>query len=292
MICLVSVWVFVLTSCDQPKKTIKEGFIDVKQSEIYYTVRGKGNPIVLLHGGFLDHKMWEAQIDSLTENGYRVISLDLPGHGRTRNNDSSLFIQEFIRACLDSLGIKKATLVGCSMGGLSAAEFALAFPEMVDRLVLVSSLVTGYDQRYAHDSTALRYFSEFRDKIKIPDLPAAAEVFTRYWCDGLRASTEVDQKVRMYVYNTTLKSLESHRYSEWPKFDSSLAIDQLPSLGAPTLLIYGDKDLPIIIQASKIIRELIPDANVVEIKNTAHMVNMEAPEAFNRELLRFLKSAR
>jgi 3-oxoadipate enol-lactonase len=273
----------------EKSNAIRTGNIRIGNSSVFYQRSGQGEAVFLAHAGFQDHEMWEEQRKALTKAGYEVIAIDLPGHGRSSAADTNVLLQEVIRICLDTLGVQKASMVGLSLGGATVTDFALAYPQRVNKLVLVSALATGYDTKYPVDSFTRSYFPNLKAALDKNDLAAAAEVFTKYWADGIRKPTETDSSVRGYVYRTTLLSLQNHGYMQWGRFNDNPGIDRLDQLQMPVLIIYGDKDLQVIRDAAPILSGKIKNSKVVSFKNVAHMLNMEIPSAFNETLLAFLK---
>lgn len=279
----------VLQACKPEKEKIHTGHIRFYNSSIFYQVSGEGAPVFLAHAGFQDHKMWEEQRKVLVKNGFKVIAVDMAGHGASDPADTNYLAEHMIKACFDSLRIEKATLVGLSLGGATVTDFALAYPDRVHKLVLVSSLATGYDKYYPVDSFTRTYYPTLREALDKKDIPAAAEVFTKYWADGLRKPGETPAAVRKYVYETTLRSMQMHGYDKWARFSKLPGIERISSLKMPVLIIYGDKDLKVINDAANVLGSKIPNSKVVGFKNVAHMLNMEIPEEFNKTLLDFLK---
>src|SRR5579863_5487316 len=118
------------------------GYIIHDSSKLYYESRGTGPAILFLHGGYLEHSMWAKQVDFFSKK-YKVVTIDLPGHGKTCMQDSLMLIAEVIRVCLDNLGISHTSLVGLSLGASCAVDFALAYPGRVDKMVLASPGLSG-----------------------------------------------------------------------------------------------------------------------------------------------------
>ena len=118
------------------------GFVDVGGTSLYYEVAGAGAPVVLVHGFGLDRRMWDEQVDVLAER-FTVVRYDLRGFGRSNAERVEFWPTEGLRALLDFLKVERATLVGLSLGGIVAADFASEHPERVERLVLVGSGLRG-----------------------------------------------------------------------------------------------------------------------------------------------------
>lgn len=118
-----------------PKLTA--GTLLVTGGELYYEVQGEGPPVILLHAGGMDSKMWDAQFNHLSQQ-FRVVRYDLRGFGRSSKPEQSFYPVDDLYQLLQHLGINRASLVGLSMGAGVALNFALEHPEMVEKLVLAS----------------------------------------------------------------------------------------------------------------------------------------------------------
>ncbi|HEX8693713.1 MAG TPA: alpha/beta fold hydrolase [Longimicrobium sp.] len=113
------------------------GRVAVEGGELYYESRGSGPAVVLLHGGGLDHTSWDPQVDPLSR-AFRVIRYDARGHGRSTPPTGPFSMADDLGRVLDHLGVRRAHLVGLSMGAGAAYGFAARHPERVETLTLVS----------------------------------------------------------------------------------------------------------------------------------------------------------
>ena len=265
------------------------GYVSVNDAKIFYQVTGNGEPVLCVHAGFMDHTMWDGQVAAFTNAGFKVITIDLPGHAKSTNADSTLRVPDYINAVLQKLDINKVSLVGLSLGGTTVTDYALEYPERVKKLILVSSGVTGIETVVTVDDMIKNYGSELRTALDKYGADSAAEVFTRYWADGMRSKEQTDPAVRNYVYTTSALSIKQHGWKHWARFQEMSAIEYLGTLKMPVLIIYGDKDLKLMADAAVILDEKIQSSRKIEIKNVAHMLNMEAPDEFNRIAIDFLK---
>jgi pimeloyl-ACP methyl ester carboxylesterase len=115
------------------------GSVAVPGGEIRYSLAGAGPPLVLLHGGRLDRTMWDPLMPRLAA-AHRILRWDARGHGAsTAPASPTASAADDLLILLDRLGIRRATIVGYSMGGGTAVEFAIRFPERVERLILIST---------------------------------------------------------------------------------------------------------------------------------------------------------
>jgi pimeloyl-ACP methyl ester carboxylesterase len=129
------------------------GFAEVNGTRLYYESAGEGPAVVLVHGGLVDSRLWDAQVGPLSKR-LRVVRYDLRGFGRSADAHAPFSHLEDLRALLDFLKIERASLVGLSLGGIIAADFALEHPERVDRLVLVGPGLRGDKQPPPKDAAA------------------------------------------------------------------------------------------------------------------------------------------
>src|SRR3954470_6711245 len=109
------------------------GFAEVNGTKLYYEAAGSGPAVVLVHGGLVDSRLWDEQMQPLSQR-FRVVRYDLRGFGKSAAPAGQYWPTEDLRALLDYLKIEKATVVGLSLGGIVAADFAFEHPERVERL--------------------------------------------------------------------------------------------------------------------------------------------------------------
>ncbi len=118
------------------------GTAELNATTFHYEMAGIGPPVVLIHAGIADSRMWEGQFAPLSR-WFRVIRYDMRGFGLTPPAEGAFSHMDDLAALLRHLGIERVSLIGCSMGSKTALDFALAHPAQVDRLVLTSPAVGG-----------------------------------------------------------------------------------------------------------------------------------------------------
>ncbi len=261
------------------------GTAEVNGARIYYESVGEGEPLVLVHAGIADSRMWESQLAAFADS-YRVIRYDMRGFGRTAMVEGPFSHHEDLRALLDALGVERAHLVGCSMGGGAVFDFALEYPQRAGNLVLVGSAVGGFGP----DFDPPKEWDELVAADEAGDLELVSELEVGIWVVGPeRSPDEVDSSVRNLVWEMNLIALRNEAAGlgeEWEP--EPPAADRLPDVQAPTLLIVGDEDQPRVFAAADLLEKEIPNARKVVMHGTAHVPNMERPEEFNRLVLDFL----
>jgi 3-oxoadipate enol-lactonase len=270
----------------------EEGFIQMGNSKIYFergnSYGSSADPVLLLHAGFLDAKMWKAQVQDFSKH-FPVVAIDIPGHGRSENDTIRYLPEDFIITILDSLKISKISLVGVSFGASCATDFAIAHPERVNKIVLAAPGISGWERKFPLDSLMNGYINTFFDALGKKDSTGAAEIFTRSWFDGPhRTPQQVNDSARRYIYETVLSNIKKHKVRGWPKFSEPPAIESLSKIKAPVLIVYGDKDMPFINSTTAYLEKNISNAKRIMIPGTGHMLNLEAPEQFNKAVIDFI----
>jgi pimeloyl-ACP methyl ester carboxylesterase len=277
-------------ACNTPQQPPGKGTVRAGNLSVYYERTGKGEPILFVHAGLQDHTMWEEQVKTLSAQ-YDVITPDMPFHGQTTGTDTTILAAEVIKILLDSLHIQKTSIAGLSMGSSIAQDFVIAYPERVHKAIFIASGIYGYFQKYGMDSVSSAWDDRMTPALEQKDTVRAAKEFTKTWAEGIYRNDSLQAPVSKYVYKTTLANLYLHKMQGWPRLQHHpMALDGLPAIRVPVLVIDGDKDLPIIGACSQYLEKNIPGARRVVMKDVAHMLNLEKPEAFNKLVMDFLKS--
>jgi pimeloyl-ACP methyl ester carboxylesterase len=262
------------------------GFIEVNGGDLCYDVRGHGHPLLLLHAGIADSRMWDDQIEPFAQH-YQVVRYDMRGWGRSAVVPGPLAHHEDAAALLRVLGLEKAHVLGVSFGGYVAVDFTLAHPEMVTALVLGAPIVSGYEPS---SEGMQRFFAQEEEALNRGDLEVATEVNLRMWVDGpWRAPDRVDPSVRERVRQMQLQAfqLPTPEGVEVQEL-APPAITRLAEIQVPTLIIVGEQDVPEFVAISDIVTAGIRGAQKEVIPGVAHVPSMEKPGFFNEIVLSFL----
>lgn len=258
--------------------------VAIAHGELACDVSGDGQWVVLIHAGIADRRMWDAQFDALSDR-FSVLRYDMRGFGDSSPAVAPFSHHDDLRQLLDALNIDRAHIVALSFGASVAIDFALSWPDRVDRLVL--SAVLGPPPR---SQSLLDGWAAAEAAFEQDGLPGVNEVELQIWVDGpQRSPAEVDPRVRELVAQMNLPILEAEEAAE---FESEPlqppAHEQLAAVAAPTLVISGALDQPDVLHYTDRLAGEIPGARREVIPNAAHMVNMEQPDAFNRLVVGFL----
>ena len=257
----------------------------VNGARLFYETTGRGSVVVLIHGGNLDSRMWDDQFIPFAHE-HRVIRYDVRGFGRSGPADTPYEAQADLYALLVALHIPRASLVGLSLGGGIAIDFALTHPEMVDRLVLASPGLRGW--RWAAQDTTWQ--PQARAILARGDTVGAALSWLK--SDYMRPAMEHDSLAPRLLELTAAnvpywKGLLRHGDKERPISPS--AATRVRMIDMPTLLIVGDRDNIDIQRIVDTLNVQLPHARKVTMHDAGHMVNMEQPERFTELVREFLR---
>jgi len=270
---------------DATPPSFARGFAKVGWTYLYYETLGTGHPLVMVHGGGIDHRMWDDQFAAFGRK-YKVIRYDAEGHGLTKFGAASHRPHDDLRDLLNHLGIERAHVMGLSMGGRIVIDFALEHPQMVSALIPVGPGLSGYD---FNSEAVATFLQKLRPHLRAGNTEAAVDVFLQSWTIGpKRSAGDVDAGVRSRVRAMLLEGFQpgkSQGEGQWPV---PPAIGRLSEIKAPTLIVIGEEDMPDILDIGNKLKAGIAGSELVLVPDAAHMVNMERPELFDRTVLEFL----
>jgi pimeloyl-ACP methyl ester carboxylesterase len=252
--------------------------------DLAYDEVGEGSPLVLLHAGIADRRMWDDALPALSAR-HRVVRLDLRGFGETPLPDGPFVYAADIQALLDALGIAGADVVGVSMGGHVALDLALAHPQLVDRLILVGAGIDGWK----HDEGLVAAWEEEEAALERGDLDEAAWVNVRTWLDGpARGPEAVDSALRRKVFEMQRLALAHENPNATGGWLTPGRRERLGGVRARTLVLVGELDQPDFGRIARFLADAIPGARFEELPGVAHLPPMEDPETFTSVVLAFL----
>lgn len=258
----------------------------------YWAVGDRGTPVILLHGGGGSAEFWIYNIHALGQQ-HRVYALDMVGAGRSDKPVASYSLTyqaQFIKDFIDTLNLERVTLIGNSMGGGTALQFALLFPQRLDRLVLVDSFALGREIAPGLRLTALpgvvqllrpsrrMLMAMLKHNFHQPTRIAQAWLDLRY---PLFAMT--DRKPALAQIARTNLSLLGVRAAVYRPI-----VRQLANITAPTLIVWGQQDRILPVAHAYVAAKAIPNSRLHIFEDCGHHPHLECPEAFNQLVLQFL----
>ncbi len=258
-----------------------------EQAELHYEVAGEGAPVVLVHEGIADSRMWEPQWASFPP-AHRTLRYDMRGFGESPITPGSFSHARDLVGLLERLNLGPAALIGVSLGGRVALEVAVARPDLVSALVLVGAGLPGHD--WTEETQA--GWAEEEAALGRGDLEAAVEVNLRMWVDGPgRSSGDVDAGVRERVAVMQRRAFELQLPVGDDAEEEPLVPDlaeRLTEIDVPTLIVVGEEDRPDMHAIADRLAASIPHARRATIPATAHVPSLERPDEFDRLVLEFL----
>lgn len=254
-------------------------FLAVEAGRLYYEMAGPSTAeaVVFLHGFSLDTRLWDGQWESFAQR-YRALRYDLRGFGQSSLPQAPFAHIDDLHALLNHCEIEAAHIVGLSLGGGVALDFALARPAQVRSLTLVDATLGGFSWK--------KDWSEPGRAARAQGVEAAKEAWLRdeVFAPALE-QPEAAARLRQMVSD----------YSGWHWFNRSPergltppAIERLAEITAPTLAVVGERDVADFHAIATFIAGSLPNARCVTLPGPGHLPNLEAPEAFNAAVLRFL----
>jgi pimeloyl-ACP methyl ester carboxylesterase len=239
------------------------GTVDVAGAQIYYAIYGKGDPVILLHGGLGNGDHWSNQVPALAEH-FQVIAIDSRGQGRSTRTRARVTYETMandVVAVMDKLELAHAALVGWSDGGEIALKIAIEHPDRVSKLFV-------FGANYNSDGSK-------------PRSGRPSDTFTAY-----AAKCRADY-AKLSKTPKAFDDLVDWMLPVW-RTPMGFTKDQLRSIKAPTLVADGDHDEVIVLDQIKEMAKLIPNAQLAVFHDASHFALWQDPDDFNKTLLDFL----
>lgn len=267
-----------------------DGFLPVENGRLYYEVDGPaGAPtLTLVHAGVATLRTWDEQMAGFVAAGYCVIRYDQCGFGRTESQDATFSNRDDIHSLLDHVGVASTALVGLSRGGTIALDFALEHPERVNALVICATTPSGFD--FAEPEMDAVWAEEERLEA-LEDWDAIVELETRIWLDGPGQSPDrVPAHIRDRMRADNRDNYRGQGRGQPRPLDPP-AVGRMAEVSVPTLIAWGNLDTATIAAGGDAMTAGIRGARRHVFPGTAHMLNLEHPEAFERLVLDFLAAS-
>ena len=252
----------------------------INDINMYYKINGEGQPLLLIHGLGSSSRDWELQVPDFSEH-YKVIVIDVRGHGRSEKPSGPYSIQMFaddVAKLLQVLEIEPAHVVGISMGGMIAYQLAVSNPALVKSLV-------------AANCTPELMFKTIGERFQMWTRLLIVQIF------GMRKMGEVlSQRLFIKPEQAEVRQTFVERWSEndtkaYLASTRALVgwsvVDRLSSMAIPTLIIAADEDYDFFSNKERF-ADMMPNSKIVEIKDSRHATPAERPDEFNRAVLNFL----
>jgi len=241
---------------------------------------------VFIHPGLWDSRTWDDQFEVFADR-YRVVRYDVRGYGRSSRPTGEPYSHvRDLEALMVAASVKRAALVGCSMGGHIALDFALTHPDRVSALVLAASGLGGYEGTAEEESWWEERSAGVDEAIADGELASAEDLRLAIWAP-LGTDDDAGRRIRAIAHDNIHELTMDESAGE--DLDPP-AIRRLDQITAPTLVIDGAEDVPSMHTIAEILAARIPAADGVVLEGADHVVNMRKPAEFNRLVLDFLRA--
>ena len=257
-------WLTLPATPTLPKAT-ESGFAALNGVRIWYASFGRGEPVVLLHGGLANANYWGHQVRAL-QTHYRVIVMDSRGHGRSSRNAQAYgydLMASDVLALMDHLGIKQAAIVGWSDGAIIGLDIAMHHPDRVSKLF---AFAANSDPSGVADIVRSDVFKAY--------IARAGEEYKRLSPTPGEYKSFVDEITKMWETQPT-----------WTEAD-------LAKINVPNWIVDADHDEAIKRENTEFMAAHIPNAGLLIQANVSHFSFMQDPGQFNDDVLHFLERAR
>ncbi|MFE3442657.1 alpha/beta fold hydrolase [Nocardia sp. NPDC059180] len=252
----------------------------------YRDTGGTGRSVVLLHAGFLDSSMFDAQLPVLRRR-YRVIAPDARGHGESDNATQPFRQSDDLAALLRHISIEPAFLVGVSMGAMIAVDTAIDHPELVSGLVIGGR---GIGEPEYRDGWSQQLADTQADALACGDIASWLDSFLLWAAGPYRPMADVDPTVTESLRHMASRTLAKHTTPQ-PDFHLPIADGEAraETIAVPVLAVDGALDSPDLTATVDRLLSAVPDARRTTIDGAGHFPNMEQPAVYNRLIEEFVE---
>jgi pimeloyl-ACP methyl ester carboxylesterase len=247
---------------------------------VHYEVSGRGRPVILLHGWLGSWALWRETSEELSKE-YRTYALDFFGFGESRAKEVSVDLYvDFVYQFMEQLGIKKAPLIGHSMGGTVSLGVAARYPDKIVKVAIIGSPIVGSSLNPFLKLSGYKYIANM-----VYSVPQIKDSFiylmTRFGAKNGRALHNMvktdSSKVSSDAFFQSIGSLHQTDMTE-----------KLSSLTMPILGIYGKKDIIVSPKQSKYLLQHAPTAKEAWFDDSGHFPMLDEPKRFHDTVREFL----
>ncbi len=263
-------------------------YAQLSDARIYYETDGSGHAVVFIHGLSLDRRLWDGQVGPLSRS-YMMVRYDLRGHGLSEAPRTGYSLPHYareLRELVDCLGLRRPSLVGLSMGGNVAIEYALTYPDRLETLTLVDSGLMGFEDTGAFTRTMEKRKALVRRE-------GVGEKFVRAFMMSVLFKRVRRDPAKRQLARSMVAAWSGASWLDtavYPKPERSQA-ERVHAIKAPTLVLVGEHDDRRFHHIADLLASRIPVVRKHVVPDAGHLPPMESPEALNDALLDFLGGA-
>jgi pimeloyl-ACP methyl ester carboxylesterase len=266
-----------------PAGPAASGVVPANGVELYYEAWGAGQPLVLVEGLGVATWTWELQLPALSRH-FSVIAYDNRGVGRSSKPAGPYSVAQMaddLAGLLDALRIERAHVLGTSMGGMIAQEFALRHPARVDRLVLVATTAGGATHVPMSAETLARFLTP-----AAPGREGVRERMRLAFSDDFLATPYADRMIDHRLADPQPQHAFQAQAAAGATFDRA---SDIARISAPTLILAATHDLLVPLANARHLHQRMPNSTLIEYDGLGHQFFIEAADRFNRDVIDFLR---
>jgi 3-oxoadipate enol-lactonase len=256
---------------------------------LHHETAGHGPSVTLLHPGLWDMRTWDREFGGFADGGYRVLRYDVRGYGRSSRPQPGRTYSHVrdLEALLDDTEVVQTALVGCSMGGGIALDFALEHPERIWAVVLVAPALGGFEPTEEEEEWDAEAYGPVEVAVEDGDLERALDLELKVWAP-LGSDDERGARIRSIAFDNIhqLTMDESGKEQLDPP-----AAHRLGELDVPSLILDAEHDPPYHHRIADLLAREIIGAHKIVVEGADHVVNLRQPERFDELVLPFLADA-
>jgi len=263
---------------------VKKILTVINGAKVYYQTAGKSTPLIFIHADSLDSRMWNEQLKYFS-NKYQVICYDIRGFGKSDLPTNTPYsFHEDLNDFFIHLAIKKAHLVGLSLGGATAIDFTLSYPEKVKSLVLADSGISGDEFSQSFLKGIFKVIKLAKDN----KIDAAKKEWLKL---DIFSYSRKYPSVWEFI-ETMVKDTSCYRWfgKNRPLQLEPKAVERLDEIKTQTLILVGEHDIEDFQRKAKLLNTKIKNSRLEIVSDAGHLSNMDNPGEFNQKVYDFLSS--
>lgn len=263
--------------------------IKINDVNIYYEIHGEGFPIVMIMGLSANIDWWDPLLINKMSDKYRTIIFDNRGAGRSDKPKTEYSIKLFAddtAGLMDALEIQKAYILGVSMGGMIAQEFAVDYPERVEKLILCATNC-GLSKSVQPSPEVMSILTRSTEELTAEEV-ARDTIQLLYTQEFIDNNTEIIEQTIKQILKAPIPA---HAYKR--QIEAILKFDvcrKIKKINIPTLILHGKKDILVPPQNAEILANRIPGAKLMYLEDSGHGIFTPEFDKFTQIVLEFLES--
>jgi pimeloyl-ACP methyl ester carboxylesterase len=273
---------------------LQDNYIRVNGLNIRYWKAGRGSPVILIHGLAGSIELWANNIEPIARQ-HMVYAFDLPWCGlsdKPRLTPSLGYTVEFVKDFMSSQSLERTTLIASSLGGAVCMQFAIQFPDRVDKLILANSAALGQEVHFILRLMSVPFLGELMSKTSKRGSKTFLEQAVFYdskfvtdeWLDEIfKVAKTKEARISSFIINRTSIDFRGQRLNKIMPI-----INKLPQIRASTLIVWGAQDKVIPVAHAYVGLRMIPDARLQIFEECGHLPMIEKADKFNKLVLDFL----